>query len=129
MSRALLELKSLLLQQSTKHWNSIDNGMVVLSTLQMLLKVAQLKRHNQHIMNMSILSQSTINEFNLEASHSNSVKNEDYSEADNFLSDLDSLDDESLQRNDFFGEDDVEVTEEIYLTADEYYDVSSDYFL
>lgn len=129
MSKALLELKSLLLQQTTKHWSSIDNGMAILSTLQMLLKVAEVKRHNQHIMNSSILSQSTISEFNLnDASHSNIGNIEESKlteELDNFLSDLDSLEDESLKRNDVFGEDDDnDKTEEIYLTADENYDVS-----
>ena len=106
--------------------------MAIMATLQMLLKVAEVKKENHSTMNASIMSQSTIvSEINdtsniCDMSNLSNADNSKNFDADHLFSDLDSLDDESLKGEDIFEEDEEQdLTEEKYITADENYDVSN----
>lgn len=117
MSAALQELKMLLLQDC---WNTEECGQTILDTLQLLLRVAEVKSVNILALNRILVMSQASNDKNLLTKH-------DMVDAgDNYDSDLDSLDDDVSDPVAPFNDSDEEEksTEEHYLTAEENYDVT-----
>ena len=117
MSAALQELKMLLLQDC---WNTEECGQTILDTLQLLLRVAEVKSVNILALNRILVMSQATNDNNL------LTKNDMVVAGDNYDSDLDSLDDDVSDPVAPFNDSDEEekCTEEHYLTAEENYDVT-----
>lgn len=116
MSAALQELKMLLLQDC---WNTAECGQTILDTLQLLLRVAEVKSVNILALNRILVMSQATNDKNL------LTKNDMVNAGDNYDSDLDSLDDDVSDPVAPFNdsEEEEKCTEEHYLTAEENYDV------
>lgn len=113
MSAALQELKMLLLQDC---WNTEECGQTILDTLQLLLRVAEVKSVNILALNRILVMSQATNDKNL-------LTKKDA--GDNYDSDLDSLDDDASDPVETIDDSDDEEksTEEHYLVAEENYDV------
>lgn len=120
MPNSLKELKSILLRHSIDICDSSENGKSIISALQALLKVAEMRYNSCFIEKCTHSSYAHRSRYPLNTFTDSNFRccdheatNKRNSEADGFASELEQSEEETT-------------SEENYLTADEGYDVSSD---